>query len=472
MFTVIIYLLANRTSAFPVKPMDSSRRVYLPLQRLDKCAVCASAAGEGENAKLKLCSSCGEVRIPYRAQYICKLIFIFDRSASTVQELVSKRIGRSTRELAVRRRPSTTPVHHPDTLPGKTDRIDIDKFYPYLAFLAEMMHIKAPPRFALLGRLRNEGPPSQWPVITLPDGWTSCILHIDDTQGVSVEDDTQAWWPTAPSMEVAAKLGCRIMREGNVLPIVTAISLGILAEMYTTTSDSSSSTRRTRLRYRSSPIADFGVAKGSVKVIGEDKLTYLRRSDGAFIRGQDPNNHYWIYFTTVASTELILDFNMFTFNMCACVPSAPYVSPSQQKRSSMLPAWFEDRDVRLRTPQSLHTERKRWSVLRDPRTHQAVEHTLEGFHDADIAAMNAFMVEVLGRPPTSSEVDLACKWTMYACEQLGHNLSTGRWKTYLASPTVIPWADPGEMDGAEDFELPDPHEMKRLRRKAAKAARK
>ena len=53
----------------------------------------------------------------------------------------------------------------------------------------------------------------------------------------------------------------RIRREGHLLSILTALYVVLLGEMYTTTSGSRSTLVRKRLQYRTSPIADFGIAR-------------------------------------------------------------------------------------------------------------------------------------------------------------------------------------------------------------------
>ncbi len=53
---------------------------------------------------------------------------------------------------------------------------------------------------------------------------------------------------------------------------------------------------RIRLQHRKSPLTDFGTAKG----VEQDKLAHgSMRDRKLFIKGQDPNDHYWLYFTTL-----------------------------------------------------------------------------------------------------------------------------------------------------------------------------
>ncbi len=112
----------------------------------------------------------------------------------------------------------------------------------------------------------------------MPDGWEAKLVMFDDRYPCDIYKTGDAhimqWFEKAYSEAGAIKFCQRIIHEGYVLPILTSIALAVLAEMYTTTSGARSKQRRVRLKYRSSPIADFGIAKGSAVVTGEDKLAY------------------------------------------------------------------------------------------------------------------------------------------------------------------------------------------------------
>lgn len=308
----------------------------------------------------------------------------------------------------------------------------------------------------------------------MPCGWTGRLLVIDDTKTWDElhrvdPGNPQNWWPGAPSYADAAKLMFRVMRQGNVLPVLTALSLALLAEVYTTPaeSDSAAPRRRVRLGYRSSPIADFGIAKGSVRVAPQDRLAYQRRSDGSFAHGQDPDEHYWLYFTTITGEELVLDVSMFTFNLCLYVDTAPYVSPAEHRVVPRAPVLFADRAMRRRTPAAaLHTERRRVSVLRNKKLHKAVEHTRVSLYDCDVNVIRKFMEGLLERPLTDQEEELTGGWIMQCCVELAENLKEERWKTYPASPPEGVHADPGQMeDLLQDFEMPDLGDHRRRRRR-------
>lgn len=338
---------------------------------------------------------------------------------------------------------------------GKTDKIELTSFYPALACLVEKSHIHPakPVHLALLHQIVNNPTPNCHP--TTFDGWTSKLLILGDQ--ISSPPGTEDWWPGVNPM-VRSKLLRRIFREGYVLPVVTAVCIALLAEMYTTTSGISAAgdhkQRRVRLRYKSSPIADFGVSAGSARVTNQDKLAYFRLSDGTFIRGQDPEHHYWIYFTTVRGEEIVLDTAMFNFNMCMMVNTQVYL-PQLAPISSFAPAFFRDRSLREDAPE-LHTERKRISVLRNEAFHRAVMHSTEEFSEADMHVFCRFMEELSGKACTEKEKELLGTFAMSNCNFIGNTLDDRLWIAFPSAPEISIEQDPGESvdnpdDGLEEW---------------------
>ncbi|KAK0443970.1 uncharacterized protein EV420DRAFT_1575761, partial [Desarmillaria tabescens] len=246
---------------------------------------------------------------------------------------------------------------------GKTDRIDIGRFYPLLAILAETARFNGlkPTHPALTHRI--SAPPT---IVGFPDGSAAKVVELGPE--ISVDDTmSEKWWSTAAGAtdQTRRKLFARLCKKGEVLPIVTSLCLGLLATMYTTTSSRGSGSRRIRLQYKSCPISDFGIAKGSVDVKCQDQLAYF--NGNKFWKGQDPNDHYWIYFRTVRGEEILLDIGMFTFNFCMMVSATPYISDlSDFPGLDYAPAFFRDRPLAKNVIQ-LHTERKRliWEFLND-----------------------------------------------------------------------------------------------------------
>lgn len=327
-----------------------------------------------------------------------------------------------------------------DCPPGNTDRIDLATFYPFLAFLVEQLHFMPRPSHpALFGEVKNKGDPSSWVPVPLPGGEKSCLLVINDSAEAKARNINAAlatsWWPAAPAPGVAEKLMSRVIREGNVLPILTAVSLAILAEIYTTTPHPGGKSR-VRLGYGSAPIADFGIAKGSVRVPPEDRLAYLLTSSKAIIRGQDPDDHYWLYFTTITGEELILDCNLFTFNAGNTVELAEYAG-----MGAMLmpvgPVCFEDREMRKRESyHRIHIERRRVSVLRNVQLHKAVEKTLLTKSSCDAPEIKIFMEDLLERPAKLSESKFANGWMMKCCQELSRNIQGEHWQDYPDEPPL------------------------------------
>ncbi len=169
---------------------------------------------------------------------------------------------------------------------GKTDRIDIASFYPILAILEDVCHAHAAKDMhpALLHQVIGR------PVVFgFPDNTAAKVVSLG--QDIHPADcGSPKWWPNAPAEKARRRLLMRIMREGEVLPIVTAVCIALLSTMYTTTSSRATkeSQRRVRLQYKSSPTSDFGIAKGAVDVKCQDQVAYF---DGEkFWKGQDPND--------------------------------------------------------------------------------------------------------------------------------------------------------------------------------------
>jgi hypothetical protein len=162
------------------------------------------------------------------------------------------------------------------------------------------------------------------------------------------------WWPTAGSAKIRSKMLRRIMRDGDLLPIVFALCLSLLTEIYTTTWRPEGAKHRYRLKYRSTPISDFGIVKGALEVGAEDKLVYLNLADGSVNTGQDPNEHYLLYFRTVRGEEFTLDCGMFVFNFCTMVATDAYF----KQATEYAPAYFRDR-AQVRGALSLFTPKRR-----------------------------------------------------------------------------------------------------------------
>ena len=334
---------------------------------------------------------------------------------------------------------------------GKTDRIDLAIFYPLLAALADAarLHPDKPIHPAHSHVIVNAPNPGVSATIFSDKSAAKLVLLGEPIVMTETASDQERWWPTASSPAVRMKLFRRIGREGYLLPILTSLCIGLLADIYTTSAVSAvdspdgQSRRRVRLQYNSSPISDFGIAKAIADVKSQDKLAYFSFSDNSFEKGQDPDDHYLLYFTTIRGEEFILDLGMFTFNFCFMVQLEPYkldfLPPLRYA-----PAFFRDRNI-MRNAPDLFIIRERFSFLHNEALHHAVEHSGGMFRSVDSQTICEFMESIAGRECTASEKDLVMTWSISSCMGIGITLKE-RAYTRWTTPVIHIEVDPGEMD--------------------------
>ena len=297
--------------------------------------------------------------------------------------------------------------------------------------------------FALRHKILNNCNPDT-PPIKLPDGREGRLVVVDDRHNFNLcIRHEQEWWPLAQSPAVARKLMRRIQYSGYVLPIVTAIAGALLSEIYTTTSGHTSRQRRYRLKYRSSPIADFGICRGSARVTSEDRLLFYSMKEKKFINFQDPNDHYWLYFTTVKGEEITLDCAMYPFNMVLMVPSAGYPYRVGDGAIGSVPCFWSERSIRQQAP-PMYKERSRVSVLRNDKLHKAMRHCLNHLTEADLSAFYSLMETFSQKRMTELEKHLFKSWFVRNFGDLGDVLDHQVYKTYPASPEIGLELDPNE----------------------------
>ncbi|KIJ23674.1 hypothetical protein M422DRAFT_269358 [Sphaerobolus stellatus SS14] len=397
-------------------------QIFLPLDEITHCQVCGSLKD------LRLCSQCGE------AAYC----------STECQK-------------------SDWPTHKKTC---KTDRIDLTSFHPVLALIAEAVRVSATGTQRALRHVIVNSPNPGTPAEALPDGTQARIVKLGDP--ISPEEfseNTFKWWPTAKSEAVRLKLFRRITREGNVLPICLATCLALMHALYSTTTPAAADSpeHRIRLRYKSSPIADFGIARGKIKVAPEDLLAYVL-SDGTVIKAQSPDDHYWIYFRTQKGDEAMLDCNMFPFNLCLIGHTRPYVPESVSYVPELVPMCFKDGAAgggssaklaklasQSEDPGQFLVERARFSVLRNPDILAAFEGV--EVRDGSISmigdvmeAFPEFLATIAGRKITSEERD--CLFSTWAT---GYNvindaaLKDDRWKKFPPRPQIGIETDPGDV---------------------------
>ncbi|KAJ6584016.1 hypothetical protein DFH09DRAFT_1144050 [Mycena vulgaris] len=389
-------------------PHRPFRKVYLPLEKLGRCHACSKTPNSGA---LKLCAACGEDWPTHKA--ICGTV-----SAASI-------------------------ISIDNLCAGKTDRIELETYYPFLAYMAEAAHLSPskPLHPAVSHAIVNSPNPGSAPA-EFPDGSAAKLVMLGDPLDLT-EIGSAKWWPTAMTDKVRGKFFRRIAREGYSLPIAISICLALLAEMYNTTAVDSTNgqpERRTRLTYKSSPIADFGVVAGSVDVKSQDKLAYFSLSDMSFVRGQDPDDHYWIYFTTIRGENILLDCAMFHIQH-------PYLCNDLPPLDSA-PAFFRERAIDRHAP-DLHTERTRMSVLRNADLHLAVAYPLEPI---DMKLVCGFMETLAGRAMSPVELEFTYKsYNLHYCA-IAINVDMRAWVDWPASPGLGIEVDPGEVvdDRARD----------------------
>ncbi|KAF7298781.1 MYND-type domain-containing protein [Mycena indigotica] len=394
-----------------------SKKVYLPLAKLENCAKCGSTKNP------RLCAACNE-------RTYC---------SPTCQK-------------------EDWPVHK--TACGKTDKLQLDVFYPFIAALADSAHVhNAKPQHPALRRVIINAPNPDTRPVGFPDGSAARLVML----GEKLEHDSligsRTWFPMALTDKTRSKLFRRISREGQVLPILMAICLTLLTEIYTTTagpgSGDSGPRRRLRLAYKSSPIADFGIVSGAADVKNQDKLAYwdVADPDMPLFKGQDPNDHYWLYFTTTRGETVTIDCAMFTFNMCLCANVEPYLT---QYTPGLLfaPVYYHERKMEETTP-GLYTERTRVSVLRNTDLHRVVERSLSGYNDPEIDLVRDFMQNLARREILEEEIDFLFPLVIVQRLALATVIKQRAWEGWpKQGPVIGIEQDPGEFvdNGLDDDE--------------------
>lgn len=297
-----------------------------------------------------------------------------------------------------------------------------------------------PPHPAICHRIVNS--PNPWtPPISFPTGDSARLVLLGDhlpyecgKPDLSLKD----WWPCAASDNVKFKLFRRILREGYVLPSVAAIAFALLSTMYTTDSQSP----RVRLRAGTELIEDFGVMKGSVRVTSQDQLAYLFCDSGNVggALGQDPDHHYWLYFTTASGEDIFLDCAMFTFNLCIMVPSEPYFP--RFPGAEWVPGLYVKKELSRMLPLEIHTEKQRFSFLRNSQIRKAASQA--SFEVEELKALALFVHEMAG-VFDRDWFGMLHVFTKQNLLSLNDALRTKSWQNWPASPDIGIDGDPGEM---------------------------
>jgi hypothetical protein len=333
-------------------------------------------------------------------------------------------------------------------VPGKSDLLDLGSFYPFIACLVEACRVNgAGLHQGQTHVILNSPNPGSHPVAFF-DGSAANLILLGSSISMH-QTGSEQWWPSAASPKVRFKMLRRIMRDGFLLPLLTSVCVALLAEMYTTTATSAKDSsdgkemRRVRLQYGSAPIADFGIVTGTADVKNQDKLAYYNVVDNVFEKGQDPEDHYWLYFTTVRGEELTLDCGMFVHNMCLLIADTQQYCLDILPNTGSAPAVFFGREFARNAPR-LTAPRERFSFLRNEALHSAVAHTGANFKGMNMEPVFEFMESIAGRNISAVEQDLTRKWTLINCLALNVLLKDRRWVSWPKEPTLGIEADPGE----------------------------
>ena len=325
-------------------------------------------------------------------------------------------------------------------IPGETDRIELRSFYPFLGLIVEQFH----------NSVALEGHPALNRVIVgLPkrirqaDGTACTVISLGDP--VSFDElvkKPEAWWPRYPSATDARRLRDRITREGNTLLINTAICIALLAELYTTTSDVEVKRQdwqfhhRTRLTVGSCPVADFGIMSGSVSGPCIGQLAYYDAVAKSTTYGQDPRDHYWIYFTTIRGEVLYLDCGLHTLSPGDVLKADPYVADHLTERFTLIPAFLRDSAAR-KTMANIHTERSRTSVLKNTEILEALLRNQRQFEKENGELYSQFMQNISGKETSARDKRLVTPFVQVTRAQIRANLLNARWRGYPPEPTLV-----------------------------------
>ncbi|KAJ2914698.1 hypothetical protein MD484_g5696, partial [Candolleomyces efflorescens] len=410
----------------------AARKLFFPQENGKKCGHCAKLSTE----RLKRCSGCAQI--------------------SYCDSRCQRQDWKAHKSNCV-----------------KSDAIELGSFYPLIALIMELERHDPfrPSHYAFGHQIVNS--PNPWDtdsIISLPDGSERRLIVLGDRMSFPLAQYAPTnWWPTAQSDLVRRKLQNRLQSEHFLLPSVISVLFAIMAEIYTTPTTAESVNRRggakatgvgggVRLVYHGTPIADFGIAKGRVNVAPQDHFVYrFRNNGGVLLKGQDPDEHYWIYFTTVHGEDVFLDCGMFLYNHPMFVVVSPHYTkfiPSSLPKvtgSVSVPAYLPPKEAVKRgfLPGS-YVERQRFSVLRDEGLKEVVRFSQNGFQPAAEAAITRFMERVAGHACSDTiEEALAIKWCEEACEIVRKNVESREYMNFPKPDEVckaVSEPDPGDRE--------------------------
>jgi hypothetical protein len=312
-------------------------------------------------------------------------------------------------------------------------------------------------------KILNSPNPGSGDIVQFPNGTCAKLVVLGDKIDHATHiGESEQWWPTAVSPQVRSKLYRRIVVEGFVLPIVLATCIAMVSEIYTTTAVPSSETpqqftgaRRVRLCHNRLPISDFGVAKGSARVTPQDRIAYYNIDENTFMMGQDPLDHYWIYFFTVSGEEYFLDCGMMTFNLCMMVRGEPYCKHALPTNElPFVPAYFYGEENRRLMPVTELTgwkPRERFSILRNSEIPIEMPGFME-YTNQETEVICSLMDRIAGRTCTALEKKLLMNFIPNATRVLVLNMQDREYLNFPREPQLVLEKEPGELDDLPDNE--------------------
>lgn len=311
--------------------------------------------------------------------------------------------------------------------------------------MAHSAHVHAlwPLHFAVKHKIVSDVNPGVQ-TTRIPDGREVKLIVVDDiSPPCGLTPDISRWWPSAKSNTVAGKLQKRILFHGHVLHVAAAVAGALVSDIYTTTSGGGSPQARLRLKYRTSPIADFGICRGSVLVPPQDRLMFFSMQQGKYTDCQDPDEHYWLYFSTLKGEELFLDFALFPFNFTQCVKTRGYPPPALDTLLDDAPCHWTERVLNKRNL-NLYKEHSRLSFLRDEDFQDVLKKPRKEWVERDMFKMFGLLESFSEKKWSLAEKNLFTVMLMQNIDNLGKVLQTEQWKTYPKEAQLQWHLDPGQ----------------------------
>ena len=162
------------------------------------------------------------------------------------------------------------------------------------------------------------------------------------------------------------------------------------------------------------------------------------------MRGQDPKDHFWLWFKTIRGEEVTLDMSMFPFNFGIVVDLKGHIPSRDLAMYEFAPAFFEEREIRKEARKApvvtrLHKERSRVSVLHSTELAETISHSHEHtkVYPQDIQHFQKFMSRASGRNiPVNEARDAHRLAHTFLHGPLEENLRNKLWAKAPSQPIV------------------------------------